>query len=68
MYVRSDSVVAQMEALFSRAASTVVLNIEIDGLDDLDAFEVWFYFSRITGSWKLRFIHQLCQMYVQKGH
>ncbi|GKF24978.1 hypothetical protein Tco_0080872, partial [Tanacetum coccineum] len=30
-----------MEALYSRAASTVVLNIEIDGLDDLDALEVY---------------------------
>ncbi|GJR97819.1 inter-alpha-trypsin inhibitor heavy chain-related protein [Tanacetum coccineum] len=37
----ADSVVAQMEALFSRASSTVVLNIEIDGLDDLDALEVY---------------------------
>ncbi|KAK1413822.1 hypothetical protein QVD17_29558 [Tagetes erecta] len=36
-----DSIVAQMEVLFSRAASTVLLNIAIDGLDDLDALEVY---------------------------
>lgn len=32
-----------MEALFSRAASTVTVNITIDGLDDLDALEVCFH-------------------------
>ncbi|XP_071742419.1 uncharacterized protein [Rutidosis leptorrhynchoides] len=36
-----ESIVAQMEALFSRAASTVLMNISIDGLDDLDALEVY---------------------------
>ncbi|KAI3711511.1 hypothetical protein L1987_70049 [Smallanthus sonchifolius] len=37
----ADSIVARMEVLFSRAASTVLLNISIDGLDDLDALQVY---------------------------
>ncbi|KAJ9538610.1 hypothetical protein OSB04_031343 [Centaurea solstitialis] len=36
-------IATRMDALFSRAASTVVLNIEIDGLDDIDAFEISHY-------------------------
>nr|XP_043624397.1 inter alpha-trypsin inhibitor, heavy chain 4-like [Erigeron canadensis] len=36
-----DFIVAQLEALFSRAASTVLMNIAVDGLDDLDALEVY---------------------------
>ncbi|KAJ0676729.1 putative von Willebrand factor, type A, von Willebrand factor A-like domain superfamily [Helianthus annuus] len=36
-----DSIVSRMEALFSRASSTVLLNIAIDGLDDLDALQVY---------------------------
>ncbi|XP_076888220.1 uncharacterized protein LOC143538588 [Bidens hawaiensis] len=37
----ADSIVARMEMLFSRAASTVLMNIAIDGLDDLDALQVY---------------------------
>lgn len=37
----ADVIVSRMEALFSRVASTVLLNISIDGLDDLDALEVY---------------------------
>ncbi|KVH94016.1 von Willebrand factor, type A [Cynara cardunculus var. scolymus] len=40
-----DSIVAQMEALFSKAASTVLLNIAIDSLDDVDSLEVCFHVS-----------------------
>lgn len=46
-YACSESIVAQMEALFSRAASTVLVNIVIDGLDDLDALEVCFHVSAL---------------------
>ncbi|KAK9060839.1 hypothetical protein SSX86_021545 [Deinandra increscens subsp. villosa] len=37
----ADSIVARMEVLFSRAASTVLLNIAIDGLEDLDALQIY---------------------------
>ncbi|KAI3765946.1 hypothetical protein L2E82_15993 [Cichorium intybus] len=37
----ADVIVARMEALFFRVASTVLLNIPIDGLDDLDDLEVY---------------------------
>ncbi|XP_023744322.1 uncharacterized protein LOC111892509 [Lactuca sativa] len=37
----ADLIEAQMDILFSRAASTVLLNIAIDGLDDLDSLEVY---------------------------
>ncbi|KAL8215481.1 hypothetical protein R6Q57_022318 [Mikania cordata] len=37
----ADSIVARMEVLFSRAASTVLLNIAVDGLDDLDALQIY---------------------------
>lgn len=45
-----------MEMLFSRAASTVLMNIAIDGLDDLDALQV-FWITCFTSHTQFSILH-----------